>query len=283
MTTPPAAAAAPVVWALLRATHLGPSLVVTGIATALGVAGGLDALALATLAGAVLSGQFSIGWGNDLLDRELDRAAGRHDKPVAAGEVSAEAVRAALAVALVACAALSFALGAAAGTLHLAAVGLGWSYNLGLKSTPVSPLPYAGAFGLLPMFVAAAAGGRAPAWTLAAAALLGAGSHFTNTLPDVEHDRATGVRGLPQRLGPRVSAAIGAALLALGAVVAGAGLRAAGRLGTTGVLALAAVALLVGAVLVVGLRSGARLAFTLSMAAALVLVALLTAAGPLLG
>ena len=284
MTTPArATSAAASVWALLRATHLGPSLVVTGIALALGGAARLDGLALLTLAGAVLSGRFSIGWGNDLLDRERDLAAGRLDKPIPAGQVTVEVVRVAVPAALAACAVLSVALGPAAGALHLVAVALAWSYNLGLKSTVASPLPYAAAFGLLPMVVAAAGTGRAPAWVVAAAALLGAGAHFINTLPDAAHDERTGVRGLPQRLGPRRSAVIGAVLIAVGAAVAGAGLGAVGRLGGGGVAALLAVLALVGGVLVVGLRSGTRLAFTLSMAASVVLVALLTSAGPLLG
>ena len=42
---------------------------------------------------AVLAGQLSVGWSNDYLDRERDRAAGRTDKPVAAGELSPTLVR----------------------------------------------------------------------------------------------------------------------------------------------------------------------------------------------
>jgi hypothetical protein len=37
-------------------------------------------------------------------------------------------------------------------------------------------------------------------WAFAAGALLGVAAHFANVLPDLDDDRATGVRGLPQSL-----------------------------------------------------------------------------------
>ena len=42
---------------------------------------------------AVLAGQLTIGWGNDLVDAERDRQVGRADKPLAHGELSTAAVR----------------------------------------------------------------------------------------------------------------------------------------------------------------------------------------------
>lgn len=268
---------------LLRATHLGPTVAVTGMAGAVGAASGLGGARLAALVAAVLAGQCSIGWANDLVDRHRDRAAGRSDKPLATGALEPRVVRVAAGLALAVCAVLSLALTPTGGAAHLVAVGLGWAYDLGLKGTALSPLPYAGAFGLLPVFVAGAAGGRAPWWVLAGAALLGAGAHFTNTLPDAEHDAGTGVRGLPQRLGIRVSAVLGAGLLGTGAAVIAWGLRTAGLLGPAGRVALVVAAVLVAAVLLVGLRVATRLAFTLSMATAVAVVALLVLAGPLLG
>ena len=44
-----------------------------------------------------------------------------------------------------------------------------------------------------------------PLWATAAAALLGAGAHFTQTLPDIARERIAGVRGLPQLLGQKAS------------------------------------------------------------------------------
>ncbi|MGW7192331.1 UbiA family prenyltransferase, partial [Streptomyces sp. NPDC054838] len=108
-----------------------------------------------------------------------------------------------------------------AGTVHLCAVAAAWAYNLWLKSTLASWIPYALAFGLLPAFVTLGLPGRQwpPLWLGAAAALLGVGAHFANVLPDIADDLATGVTGLPQRLGARRSAAL-AALLVLGSAAA---------------------------------------------------------------
>jgi len=57
-----------------------------------------------------------------------------------------------------------------------------------------------------------------PAWLVAAGALLGGGAHFANVLPDLADDAATGVRGLPHRLGATGST-IAAAVLLLGATL----------------------------------------------------------------
>lgn len=265
---------------LLRATHLGPSVAVTAMTCALALAAGVGGR-VALVAVAVLAGQFTVGWGNDWADRHRDRAAGRTDKPIAAGEVGERTVAVAGAVALAVCVAASLALGAAPGLVHLAAVAAGLAYDAGLKRTVLSPVPYVVAFGLLPVFVAAVAGGRAPGWSVAAAACLGAGAHLTNVLPDLEIDRRTGVRALPHRLGARGAAVGGALLLGAGAAAAALG-RGPGDLRPVGLVALALCVGLVLAVLVVGLRAATRLAFTLSMAAAGMVVVLLVSAGSVL-
>jgi 4-hydroxybenzoate polyprenyltransferase len=107
--------------------------------------------------------------------------------------------------ALVLCVPLSLLSGPAAGAAHLAMVGIAWSYNLLFKHTPLSPLPYAVAFGSLPAFVTLGPPSSSwPAWwAMVAGALLGVGAHLVNVLPDIQDDLAAGVRGLPQRLGPR--------------------------------------------------------------------------------
>lgn len=267
---------------LLRATHLGPSVAVTAMVVGLAAASGVRGGTLLLVGGAVLSGQFSIGWGNDWIDRDDDLAAGRIDKPIVAGQVSAGVVGRAAAAALAGCAVLSVALGVRVAAVHLLAVGLGWAYDLGVKRSVLSPLPYTGAFGLLPMVAAAVAGGRAPGWMVAGAALLAAGAHFANTLPDTEHDARTGVRGLPQRIGPRASAVTAALLLGAGAGVVALG-RGLDELGGVGLAALTVCGVLVLGVLVVGLARATRATFTLSMGAAGAVVVLLAGAGPLLG
>lgn len=173
------------------------------------------------LAAAVAAGQLSVGWCNDRADLGRDLATGRRDKPLVAGTVSAAAVARAAGTALLLCVPLSLASGPLAGAVHLAGVAAAWGYNLRLKGTAVSWAPYALAFGLLPAFVTLGLPGAPwpPPWLMAAAALLGAGAHFANVLPDIEDDLATGVVGLPQRLGARRSAAL-AGLLVLGSTAA---------------------------------------------------------------
>ncbi len=179
---------------------------------------------------AVLCGQLSIGWSNDLVDLARDRAVGRRDKPLAVGTVSPRTVTAACAIAVVLCVALSLACGLVAGLVHLGCTAAGWAYNLGLKATAWSWAPYAAAFGALPVFVWLAGDdpGLPPVWLPLAAACLGMGAHLLNVLPDIDDDDATGVRGLPHRLGARrlpVAAVVvlgtGSALVLLGADVPG--------------------------------------------------------------
>lgn len=209
--------------ALLRACHPEPTIAVTAMITALAVTAGRDARGVLLVAAAVLTGQLSIGWLNDALDAGRDAAVGRADKPVATGAVSVRTVGAASAVAAVVCVPLSFASGAPAGAVHLVAVAAGWAYDLGLKATRWSVLPYVVCFGLLPVFVVLGLPGTPvpPWWLPTAGAMLGAGAHFANVLPDLDDDAATGVRGLPHRIGAAGSrAAAGLLLLAATVVLA---------------------------------------------------------------
>lgn len=188
--------------ALTRASHPVPTAAVTSLTIALGWVLGVRGAQLATLAIAILSGQLSVGWLNDLIDRHRDRAAGRSDKPLAVGSISPATVRWAVGVAAGVCVPASLALGAIPGTAHLAAVAGAWAYNLGVKQTAWSWLPYAASFGLLPVIVwlVSPQPGVPPWWMIAGGALLGVGAHGANVLPDLEDDHATGVAGLPHRL-----------------------------------------------------------------------------------
>ena len=198
--------------ALARAAHGGPALAVTVVAALLAVTADLSATETALVVAAVGTGQLSIGWSNDLIDVRRDRAVHRTDKPLVTGEIPVSLVRAACALALVATVPLSFASGVRAGVVQLVCVAAGWAYNLGLKSTVWSWAPYAVAFGGLPVFVALAGDGTVPPlWVPVAGALLGVGAHLVNALPDLEDDLATGVRGLPHRLGARWTAPLATA------------------------------------------------------------------------
>lgn len=201
---------------LVLAAHPGPTVAVSALAGVLVVGSGGGVRSVLIVA-AVLAGQLSVGWSNDWVDADRDAAVGRADKPVATGRVPVAAVRAAAIAAAAACLVLSLLLGWAAGGLHLTAVASAWAYNLVLKRTVWSWAPYALSFGLLPMALALALPGRPTAawWAVAAGALLGVGAHGANTLPDLRDDAATGVRGLPHRLGATATAlACACALLA---------------------------------------------------------------------
>jgi 4-hydroxybenzoate polyprenyltransferase len=175
---------------------------VVGYATATGAASGLGART-ALLAIAVLLGQASVGWSNDWIDAPLDVARQRHDKPIARGWVTRTLVRRGALVAFTLCVPVSFALGWRAGLAHLVAVAAAWAYNLGVKRSVLSPLPYLIAFAMVPVVVAAALPGHphAPWLLIVASGLLGVSAHLPNAVEDLADDSATGVRGLPQRLG----------------------------------------------------------------------------------
>ncbi len=212
---------------LVLSCHPLPCLAVTAFATAYAAAIGAGPGRLVAVAAAVLAGQLCVGWSNDAIDAPRDRAAARADKPLSSGLVGRAPVAAGAVLAALAGVVLSFRLGVAAGVLHLIAVAAAVSYNAGLKATRLSPVPYLVAFGLLPVVVTFAverpAGFAGSAWPPApqilAAALLGAAAHAGNTVGDTEADAATGVRGLPQRLGPQRSLIAMAVLVALAALV----------------------------------------------------------------
>jgi 4-hydroxybenzoate polyprenyltransferase len=206
--------------ALLRSSHPEPGGAVTVAMTLLAVGAGHRGWALVGIFLAVGATQLAVGWVNDWLDADRDRHAGRRDKPVANGQVSRRTVGAAGLLAALAIPFLGWPFGAKA-TVVISLVGIfALLYDWPLKSTVFSVVPYLVAFGLLPAFVVVALPGHPapPAWLVAAGALLGGGAHFANVLPDLADDAATGVRGLPHRLGA-LGSAVAAALLLLGATV----------------------------------------------------------------
>ena len=209
-------------WAvgLVRACHLQPTLAVVALTTGLAALSGRGAAGCVAVAVAVLAGQLSTGWSNDWFDAARDRAVGRTDKPIVSGVVAVGTVRLAACTALAAAAPLSLLSGWRAALVHLVALGSAWAYNLGLKATVISPLPYALSFGLLPAFVTL--GLPSHPWPrpalMVATALLGVGAHFINTLADREDDARSGITGLPQRMSARAALLCGVGLLVACAV-----------------------------------------------------------------
>jgi len=253
-----------------------PTVAVTGFALALAAAAGGSPGRVAGVGFAVLTGQLAIGWANDAVDADRDTAAGRSDKPVATGSLDARVVGRAAGVAAALCVPASLALGALPGAAHLVGVAAGLAYDLWLKPTLASPLPYLVFFGLLPL-VALTGAGAAPSGVLCAVgALLGLAAHLANTVPDAAEDAAAGVRGLPQRLGPTVSRVAAALLVAAAAVVLWAGTASAGTRGP-GVLALLAAASVTAGAAAAG---HARRVFSLVvLAAGMVVAAVVASAG----
>jgi 4-hydroxybenzoate polyprenyltransferase len=269
---PPAGSPAALVRVVLEAAHLAPTLAVTLVVALLAVADRQPVATAVLVTAAVLAGQLTIGWGNDLADLGRDRRVGRSDKPLATGRVSATLVLRCLVVAGVACVVLSFLAGWRSALVHLLlGVGAGHAYNLVLKGTAWSWLPYAVAFGTLPAVVTLAGPTPhwPPGWMMATAALLGMAAHLLNVLPDLADDAATGVRGLPHRLGPSRTRVTATGLLVLGSVLAVFGPP--GAASRWAVAALAAVAVLA----VPALLGRGRLPFHAAIGIALVDVALL--------
>ena len=166
---------------------------------------------------------------------------------------------------------LSLATGLVPGLLHLVLVAAGWAYNLGLKSTVWSWPPYAVAFGGLPVFVVLAGGAPPRSWMPVAGALLGVGAHLVNVLPDLADDEATGVRGLPHRLGARRTQGLAVLVLAAASLVIALG---AAVPGTVVVVGLGLVA---GLAVVAGVAAG-RAPFRAAVGIALVDVVMLVVA-----
>ncbi|MGN8552889.1 UNVERIFIED_CONTAM: UbiA family prenyltransferase [Microbacterium sp. SLM126] len=270
--------------ALWGSTHPGPTLVVTGLALALGLTVGLDPWRLVLLTLAVFAGQVSIGISNDAIDAPRDRAVGRTDKPIARGEVTERAAWAAALGALVAALVLSAPLGFGMLAAHAIFLASAWAYNAGLKSTPFSIVPFIVSFGIFPSLATLAAPDPrlAAPWAWIAGAALGAAVHLTNVLPDLDDDRATGVRGLPHRIGARASAIVAAAGIAVGAVAVLIG-SVGGDLAAVTVLGwvfFAAVVIVAVATAVLALvRPPSRALFRLVMLAGLLLAAQLVATG----
>jgi geranylgeranylglycerol-phosphate geranylgeranyltransferase len=194
-------------WAWFRLTHPFPSILVTassGLFAELAAGGHAPAGMLIRLLLSVGCSQCAIGAANDLVDRELD-AATKPWKPVARRAIRPLAAAGfALACSLF-CVVLSATLSLA--TLLAACVGLGCglAYDLRLKRSRWSWLPYGVAIPTLPVWAWAAMGELtwrlAPVYPLGI--LLGLSLHLANTLPDLEGDSGFGVRGLAHGLGRR--------------------------------------------------------------------------------
>lgn len=197
---------------LILASHPLPTAAMTIALTAAAALTGRTAVECGLVAATILSGQLTVGWLNDLIDRRRDEQAGRQDKPLAIGWIDPGTVTFALACAVLLVIPLSIANGTAAGIAHLIAVASAWTYNLWFKRTVLSWLPFAVSFGLLPAFLSygglgGGMHGSPPTLAMTVlAACLGVGIHLLNTLPDLVEDNEAGMRHLPLRIALRIGA-----------------------------------------------------------------------------
>jgi len=203
--------------ALLRCGHPAPAAAVTVLSGLLGLLVGHRLAGIALIAGVIGSSQLAVAWANDAIDADRDRAVRRADKPlVAQWPQGRPYVAGAAVLASLLMAALALYAGPAKAALA-AIVGLvsAQLYNWPLKATAFSIVPYIISFAAIPYFIVAAVPASPPMELVAAAAAFGGAAHLLNAVPDLADDQATGVRGLPQRLGAQRSRRIAAALTGL--------------------------------------------------------------------
>ena len=193
-------------YVFLRAAHFGPTLIVTTTTflLALSLYSIIEALRFAI---AIFAGQLVVGWSNDLIDAPLDIAARRTKKPIVGKEIDINQLRKSIVFALFAALLLSLIspLGLIGTLIHFLGILSATLYNLKLKSTILSPLPYIVSFGALPWAIYLPTGNQPPLWLFIDFMLIAVAFHFFNVLKDFQWDINQGVLGLPQRLGRNAS------------------------------------------------------------------------------
>jgi 4-hydroxybenzoate polyprenyltransferase len=204
---------------LVMASHPFPLLAVVSLTALIGVVTAGSDLShrdFALVIVAMLSSQLAIGWSNDYLDRETD-AVHQPGKPIPSGLVDASWLPGLIAAACLVSLAAGLMLGGVPLLLLVIGTASGLAYNLGIKDTRFSWLPYVIGLGVLPPFVWAALDSFRDEFLAlyAVATPLAIAVHLANTLPDVEADVAAGRTGIAARLDRRASfGLLGAALVA---------------------------------------------------------------------
>jgi len=202
---------------LLKASHFGPTLIVTTISFAFATYYWWEGPAY-VIAFGVFTGQLVVGWSNDLYDFADDLKHQRTKKPLVSGLITKyyliKWLRFMVPFSFVAN--LLGPLGIKGGLVYMLGIACGVAYNFYFKFNFLSPLPYAIAFAALPSSVALSKDINPPLWMLLGGALFGMAAHFINVIKDIDQDQASGIKGLPQQLGKTKSIAAAAVLIALG-------------------------------------------------------------------
>jgi len=202
--------------ALAKASHFGPTLLVTAIAMFFAGYYWWEGPAYVIGFG-VFTGQLVVGWSNDLYDYQDDLKHNRQNKPLVSGAITRSYLMKWLRfmVPFSFVANLLGPLGFKGGLVYMFGISMGVAYNFYFKFNVFSWLPYALAFAALPSCIAISKDINPPVWMWLGGALLGSAAHFINVIKDMNQDRASGIGGLPQRLGKRKSIVAAALLIAL--------------------------------------------------------------------
>ena len=204
---------------LLKASHFGPTLIVTSISWFFAAYYWWEGPAY-VIAFGVFTGQLVVGWSNDLYDYADDLKHNRLKKPLVAGTITPNDLMKWLRFMVP----FSFAanllgpLGFKGGLVYMFGISMGVAYNFYFKYNAFSWLPYALAFAALPSCIAISKDITPPVWMWLGGAIFGSAAHFINVIKDIDQDRASGIGGLPQRIGKRSSILVASVLIALGAL-----------------------------------------------------------------
>jgi 4-hydroxybenzoate polyprenyltransferase len=202
---------------LLKASHFGPTLIVTAISWFFAVHYWWEGPAY-VIAFGVFTGQLVVGWSNDLYDYKDDLMHNRQNKPLVSGVISQSYLKRWLTfmVPFSFVANLLGPLGFKGGLVYMFGISMGVAYNFFFKFNVFSWLPFALAFAALPSCIAISKDVTPPVWMWLGGALLGSAAHFINVIKDMDQDRASGIGGAPQRIGKRNSIVVAGLLIALG-------------------------------------------------------------------
>jgi 4-hydroxybenzoate polyprenyltransferase len=205
---------------LLKASHFGPTLLVTTISFGFATYYWWEGPAY-VIAFGVFTGQLVVGWSNDIYDYEDDLKHNRQSKPLVNGVITKAYLQKWLRfmVPFSFVANLLGPLGIKGGLTYMLGVGFGVAYNFYFKFSILSPLPFAMAFAALPSCIAVSKDITPPTWMWAGGALFGMAAHFINVIKDMKADQISQIKGLPQRLGSKKSLFAAALLIALGITV----------------------------------------------------------------
>lgn len=223
-TSDPAAALGigPRLAGLVRLVHPFPSILDGLVSGAVAYLAGAEPIDAARLGLAMTALQFGIGATNDVVDAPRD-AGHKPGKPIASGLISKPVAGAVAVAAFGVGLVLASVSGAPTVGVALVVVLIGLAYDLRLKGTAWSWLPFAVGIPILPVFGWLGATGTLPpvfGILLPVAVAAGAALAIANALADVERDLAAGTASIATALGAGRAWAVQAGLIGVVAVAA---------------------------------------------------------------